>query len=218
MGSLKRFNLSRIISEYRTEYLFETGTWKGDSVKYASQFGFKKIFSSEIVKEIADTAGKRFQNQTHIEIINDNSIDALRKKVLDMKGNCLFWLDAHFPGAEEGLSPYNEVKEEVIKLPLEKEMELIGSRSPQYSDVILIDDLRIYEDGPFQSGNMPEHILGPQVRNINFIERYFGHSHLILKSYVNEGYVLVLPKTRLKKSVLRSLWYAIYNRLRHKIY
>ncbi len=69
MGTLRRFNLDRIISKYKIDYLFETGTWKGDSIAYAQRPAFKRIYSSEIVKEIADKAKERFKGSSNIEII-----------------------------------------------------------------------------------------------------------------------------------------------------
>ena len=81
-----------------------------------------------------------------------------------------------------------------IKLPLRKEIELIKKLRPGFNDVILIDDLRIYETGPYKSGNMPDNILAPSVRNVDFVTEAFAKSHNIQRSFLEEGYLLVLPK------------------------
>lgn len=194
MGSLKRFDLQRINQNFNTSIFFETGTWKGDGVAYAAKFDFKKIYSSEVVPEFAESAKNRFKNQDQIEIINKNSIDTLNDMLPKMNANCIFWLDAHYPGADEGLNDYNFELEEEIRLPLEREIEIIASRLPKFNDVLLIDDLRIYEDGPFKYGNIPSNIIHPKNRSIDFVYKYFSKTHDIYKSYKDEGYIYVIPK------------------------
>ena len=196
MGSIKRFNLDRIRKEYNCEYFFETGTWKGDGVAYASGFPFKKIYSSEIIPEIAERARKRFAGNSKVEILEGNSTDVFKVKLPEIKGNCIFWLDAHFPGAEEGINQYNAFEDEQIKLPLEEEINQIRSLRKEFNDVILIDDLRIYQDGPFDSGNLPDGILPPKRRTTQFADEAFGQTHKILKSFKDEGYLLIFDKQK----------------------
>ena len=202
MGSLKNFNLPKIIAEYNIRYLIETGTWKGDGVAYAKQFRFEKILSTEIVPSIANAAKERFKNSPKIEILTGNSIDIFKQRLPNLNGNCLFWLDAHFPGAEEKINGYNDYADEDVKLPLKKEIELIRSLRKNHHDVILIDDLRIYEEGPYESGNMPEDILRPSEKNIDFIFQEFGNTHNIVRSYVREGYLIVTPKNKRQSNPL----------------
>lgn len=220
MGSIKKFNLNRIIKEYNIAYFFETGTWKGDGVAYAAQSPFKKILSSEIIPEIADKAVERFKSDNRISIITGNSTDVLNNHIGNLKGNCIFWLDAHFPGAEEGINKYNDFEDEKVKLPLAEEIRLIKEQRKNCQDVILIDDLRIYEEGPYKSGNLPENVLPPKIRNVNFLNNYFGNTHLVIKSFENEGYAMLFPKEAYNKhnrgfiSKLRNA----YLQARHKIY
>jgi hypothetical protein len=218
MGSIKRFNLKKIINEYHTEFFFETGTWRGDGIAYAAQFPFKKLYSSEIIHEIADNAKERFKSQKNIEIIEGNSTDVLNNKLAELKGNCLFWLDAHFPGAEEGLTHYNTFENEKVKLPLEEEIYQLASIRKEFSDVIIIDDLRIYEVGPYTYGNLPEGILPPKLRNIDFVYKAFKDSYIIKKSYKDEGYLIVLPAKKKETNKFRSLIYKISNTINKKIY
>lgn len=194
MGKLKRFNLSRIKEEYDIEFFFETGTWRGDGVNYALKTGFKKIVSSEIIPSVAEMAQKRFSNESNVEIIIGNSIEIMESRLDTLPGNCLFWLDAHFPGAEEKLNDYNTTDDENVRLPLKREIELIKEKRKGYKDVLLIDDLRIYEAGPYKSGNLPESILPPGIRNIDFVYTAFADTHIIKKSYREQGYLMVFPK------------------------
>lgn len=196
MGLVKRFDLKRLKTEFNCSSFFETGTWKGDSVAYAAQYDFEKIFSSEIMPEIADRAAKRFADDPRITIITENSVKALEDNISKIKGNCIFWLDAHFPGSEEGIKGYNEEKDEILKYPLKKELEVIAQYRSGFNDVLLIDDLRIYEENNYANGNMPENIERPQERNAQFVEVLFDNTHNIFRSLKDEGYIYALPKTQ----------------------
>jgi hypothetical protein len=218
MGSVKRFNISRLYHQYKLQYFFETGTWKGDGLAYAAKTPFKKLYSSEIIESIAKEAERRFKADKRITIINDASTSALKSYLDQIKGSCMFWLDAHFPGAEEGLQEYNQVKDENIKLPLQAELEIIASRQDRFKDVILIDDLRIYEEGAFQSGNMPDHILRPANRSIDFVYNLFGNTHNVAKSYRNEGYLYLLPRTNPEPlSTTQRIYFKLLDQWKKKI-
>ena len=219
MGQLRFFNINRIISEFKIDCFFETGTWKGDGLAYAGKFPFKKLFSSEIIPELAKKAADRFKDDKRFTIINNNSLNALQDKITQINGNCLFWLDAHFPGAEEGVSDYNATSSEQLKYPLEAELKEILSRRKGFSDFILIDDLRIYEDGNFESGNMPGYILPPINRNINFVIELAKYTHHIVRSYRHEGYLLLIPKIKKKPlSLLKQIFVSFLIKTGKKVY
>ena len=218
MGQLRFFNIKRIISEFNIDCFFETGTWKGDGLAYAGKYPFKKLFSSEIIPELAQKAADRFKDDKRVTIINNNSLDALQDKINEISGNCLFWLDAHFPGAEEGVSDYNATSSEQLKYPLEAELKEIFSRRKGFSDFILIDDLRIYEDGNYESGNMPAHILPPINRNINFVIELAKDTHDIVRSYRHEGYLLLTPKNKQPLNPLKQMIASFLVKTRKKIY
>lgn len=199
MGALNRFDLCRIIREYEILYFFETGTFWGDGVAYALQSPFKKLLSVEVVPEIASKAAERFVNIKNVCVLEGDSVTILGQELPYLKGNCLFWLDAHFPGADAGLAAYNEDANEDLRLPLERELEVISRLRSNYKDVLILDDLRIYEDGPFVNGNVPADALPGKNRTIDFIYRYFGHSHQVMKCFLDEGYILLFPKGRYKR-------------------
>jgi hypothetical protein len=202
MGSIRRFDLNRIIREYKTHYFFETGTFMGEGVEYALQSPFKKIASVEIIPEIADKAKRRFSTSEKVEIVENNSANALAIKMPDIKTNCVFWLDAHFPGADAGIKGYDDNINDTLRLPLINEIEIIHRLRKNFQDVMIIDDLRIYEDGPYENGNVPGDALPVTDRNIDFIYKYFSASHVILKCYLDEGYILVFPKFKYWKRML----------------
>lgn len=122
-----------------------------------------------------------------------NSVSVLFKELPLLQGNCIFWLDAHFPGAEEGISRYDAETNEDRRLPLEKEIEIIRTRRSYFKDILIIDDLRIYEEGPFENGNAPEDTLPKGDRSIGFVTRHFGATHHISRLYRDEGYLILTP-------------------------
>jgi hypothetical protein len=199
LGTIRRFNLARLIKEYKAPNFFETGTFRGDGVEYALQFPFCQFTSVEIIPELADEAKERFSIKNNVKIIKADSVTALADELPAVKTNCVFWLDAHFPGADAGITAYDSENVEEVRLPLAKELETICALRKKFRDVIIVDDLRIYEDGPYKNGNVPEDALPKISRNISFIYKYFDRTHIVLKCYLDEGYVLLLPKTAYKK-------------------
>ncbi len=194
MGSISRFDVKRIAEDYFTPYFVETGTWKGDGVAYALQTAFRKIISVEIIADIAEQAKERFRAFSSVEIIAGHSVPVLKEELPKLKGNCIFWLDAHFPGADEGVKNYDAEEDEQLRLPLESEIEAIQQARTGYKDVLIIDDLRIYEDGPYENGNAPADTLPKNLRSIDFLYSHFGKTHSINKLYLDEGYILLFPE------------------------
>lgn len=200
MGKLTRFDLERIIKDYNTTYFFESGTFLGDGVAYGLRFPFEKLISVEIIPEIAIKARNRFALNNKVKIIEADSITALEQILPALNKNILFWLDAHFPGADAGLTGYDEYSNEELRLPLQKEIETICNIRKGYNDVFILDDLRIYEDGNYENGNVPQDALPLVERNIDFISRCFSKTHCIFRSYHDEGYILLFPLKKYKKA------------------
>lgn len=193
MGSISRFNLSKIAADYNCLNFVETGTWKGDAVAYALQANFATIISVEIVPGIAAEAQKRFQHNKNVRIMEGNSVSVLFKELPLLQGNSIFWLDAHFPGAEEGIRRYDAETNEDRRLPLEKEIEIIRTSRRYFEDILIIDDLRIYEDGPYENGNAPADTLPKGHRSIDFVFNHFAATHHISRLYRDEGYIILTP-------------------------
>ncbi len=205
---LHRFDLQRIVKDYKIDFLFESGTFRGDALAYALSAPFTKMISVEIVPELADAARKRFELEPRIEILTNDSLSALENVLPALKGNGIFWLDAHFPGADAGLTAYDDCNEEELRLPLMKELEIIKRLRPQNRDVMILDDLRIYEDGPYDNGNVPEDAKPSGDRSLQFVYDLFGKTHIILKSYKDEGYTLLFPRSVYRRLHFRiSQWF-----------
>lgn len=195
MGHIDRFDIKNLIQKYNLSIFVETGTGSGMSLDHAHQFNFRTLYSIEIYKPIFDVAKQKYKAFDNVMLINADSETGLETvlKELNLEHNILFWLDAHFPGADFGHTSYASENNNKIRIPLESELMTIKKFRTQNKDVFIIDDLRIYEDGPFTGGIWPErHLLGGN--GIEFIHNIFNETHSITKDYREQGYLILEPK------------------------
>lgn len=217
MGTLRKYDLSRCACSV----FFETGTGTGASLLHACDNGrFEKLYSVEIHAGTAELARKNFARFGHVTIINADSEAALKEYLGKIPLDCsvLFFLDAHFPGeVSQDFSGYTDATPLHLKLPLERELELLQQARPNCADIIVIDDLRIYEDGPYEHGNLSqaEQILPPADRHIDFIARIFPQ-RTIARDFRDEGYVIITPKERPFTLKRLSLGDRLKRRLKNK--
>jgi hypothetical protein len=197
VGVLSDFELDRLIADYGCRFLIETGTGLGKSMDHAQAFDFEQIFSIEIVHSLALQAGLRFAKNHKITIIHGKSERGLKEALEEIPGEAsvIYWLDAHFPGADFRLANYKDERNETIRLPLERELRLLSELRDIRHDVFLIDDLRIYEDGPYEEGPCPaDHRPAAEYRHTRFVDEILGPSHNLERSYRRTGYLCAYPK------------------------
>ena len=197
MGALSRFDLARMSTQYGLLHFVETGTGIGQSLAYACRFGFRTLWSCEIEASLAFRAVAVFAQDRRVTIWERESQNFLEHtcRVIPDDEPVLFWLDAHFPGADYGIRGYGAEKNEAIRLPLPSELEIIARYRPDGRDVILCDDLRVWIDAPFASGNLPESVrpFCPRERSAEMFERVLGTTHTVTLRYEDEGYVMLTP-------------------------
>ncbi len=208
MGNITILNLNELISKYNLDTFVETGTLYGDGIDYALTYPFKHIHSIEIIPELALKASLKYSSNSRVTIHTGNSADVLPDIVDNIDGNILFWLDAHFPGADAKIRPYAEMKNipYTENLPLEKEIQSIAKRVDKFKDCLILDDLWIYEDckdhglSTFDNHckNHSHDIKLSDVINdgkdLSFLYDTFSATHEFKKVYRHQGYVVVTPK------------------------
>lgn len=208
MGALYRFDISSLIEGYGIKNFVETGTLHGDAVELVDSLGLvDEIHSIELLDKLHKECVDRFEGRDHIKIHKGLSVEVLEEILPKIEGNTLFWLDAHFPGADIGEESYIQPdKEDREVIPLESELEVISRlRGGKYNDVIIADDLWLYEDGEYlcpavtldnhmklySKGETKEEIGKP---NANFLEDLFDGTHEITRSNMDQGYVVMTPR------------------------
>jgi hypothetical protein len=199
MGQLAQFDIGDLVARFGLNLFVETGTGAGDSLACAAQLPplFSMLYSCEIHPDMAYLSAKRFAHDERVLVSNQASalfLSALLRVLPPTP--TLFWLDAHFPGADYGLSTYGSEPSLNLRLPLEDELQIIHEfRRGAARDVILIDDARIWLDMNFGSGPLPDALrpLCPANRDIDFIVDLFAPTHIITVHSDDEGYIAVLP-------------------------
>jgi hypothetical protein len=198
MGSLYRFNLPALQTSLGLAVFIETGTGNGDSLAHAAEAAFDRLFSIEISAVACKAAQRRFAHDARIEIIGLDSVGGLTRVLTELAPTtqpALFWLDAHFPGAPN-LATYDAEPNPDLRWPLESEIRLIRQMRTARRDVIIIDDLRIYIDGPFGNGNAAPVVRTP-TRSLDFIIDCFKDTHNYSIMWEDEGYMMLSPRSDL---------------------
>ncbi len=185
MGSLG----AHPIKEYREKYgltaMLETGTGHGEGANIGVRSGFTKVLTCEIDKDNWNRAMDESNRSPFIQFYLGDSVKML-PTMLDQlnEEKLLIWLDAHL-----GEAPTDK------RLPLEKELQILTSKRDCRKDVIIVDDLRLYDrtlwDGAF---NVFEHVKNPEmIISKEEIEGFFLN-HKIIVSTKNEGALVFLPR------------------------
>lgn len=204
MGDIKIYDIGEIIDRCKSKFFVETGTLLGDAVEHVRQYKFNKIISFEIIEELADKAKERFKDDSRVDIVLGDSSKVLPEALDSLKDNTIFWLDAHFPGADIGINNYTDEIETDTNLPLEKEIRAIAKRIGKYKDVLIIDDLWIYEDGDWEWGTFDNHMSkhGHTVKrsdlcggDTSFIRDLFSETHNIKVINRYQGSLVLIPKS-----------------------
>jgi hypothetical protein len=201
MGELQIFDILDFKEQFNLDIFIETGTGNGHSLKHVLDITggdkFSSYYSIEIFKplyeECLDTFSK--YKDYNVKLINDtsyNGLDSILKEVSE-NSNIMFWLDAHFPGADFKYTSYDTTRDKSLRIPLEEEIKLIKKYRANSKDFIIIDDLRIYEDGNYEMGNWKDrHLYGGD--GIQFIYDAFSDTHDIIKLNNHQGYIVITPK------------------------
>lgn len=197
MGLLIDFDLGQLIAKYGCRTFVETGTGKGAGIEYAAKCDFDHLYSIEIVHGLALEVALRFAKDHRITIIHGKSERGLKEALEEVPAadSVLFWLDARFPGADYGLKPYDAEKNESLRLPVQSELRVLAGLRDLSRDVILINELRLYEDGDYEAGPAPaDRRPSPALRNLNIVDELLGGTHRIERRYRQSGCLCAYPE------------------------
>ena len=204
MGDLRIFNLRELKEKFNLKYFVETGTLFGEGVDHALNHGFDDVYSIEIDKELYDRAITKYAFNAGVNIIHGSSHEKI-KDLLSLDGNCLFWLDAHFPSADCNKKSYTDEKDMEIRAPLQTEIELLSQRKNKYKDVIIADDFWLYNtEHKYESGDVESHMrrIGQNITrkelvgdvNDRFFYDNFSDTHDLQIVANHQGYMIISPK------------------------
>ena len=194
MGTLRKYELKTA----NCKVFFETGTGLGHSLLHALDNGnFDLLYSSEIHADTANKAKEIFKKNKNVEILNMTSLSALRDILIKISPETpiLFFLDAHFPGEVEDGFSYSSNVPSSTSMPLKDELELIATFRSNSRDVIIVDDLKLYEDGPFDNGSIAKGFanISESHRSLDFIKDLYPERK-IHRNYQDDGYLIIQTK------------------------
>lgn len=133
--------LDKTLKNNITNIFIETGTYHGDTSKKAIDFGFKKVYTTELQRHIYQIAKKNLKEEIEsnkIELFLDKSADFLRKLLPSIKERATFFLDAHIDYGN-----YDQEKTPKMNwCPLIEELEIIKLHHIK-DHIIIVDDLRL---------------------------------------------------------------------------
>lgn len=218
MGQLNRFDINELVALFGIRNYLETGTGLGVSLLYALQSkAIDSFFSIEIDEKLANSVqlhhriGTSRSLDQKVRVINSESVAALKAILngeLDQRPT-LFFLDAHFPGADFFQLSYGDSVDQnsILSLPVILELAAISlARNGAKNDVIIIDDLFLFDSGEFafdrehpdKAASVREVLrrrdmyLGGSFSTV--LKLIFGQKRKIRRFYEHQGYVMVLPE------------------------
>lgn len=196
MGWVHHFNLAELQKKFNTKIFFETGIGNGDAIIKAQELPFERIYSVEIMPLQVQRMREKFKDDKRVTIFEGDSLTILEEQMqrLDLAGPIMFWLDAHFPGADIGMGRHDDTSQDdaKIRLPLEEELLLL-KRMRSGKDVILFDDLKIYRN---QGRDAWRHDIKPrhQFSSDKFYEEILAETHDVYTDDHDTGYCQLTPK------------------------
>ena len=206
MGLLREHKLTDYIDRYNLKYYFETGTGKAECLEYALRYPFEEYWTVDIDEDLIEESFNKFKNMSkNINLLIGRSIDILDEYIpqIPKESPTLFYLDAHFPGADFQKCTYEESIREHKKdaFPLEEEVDVILEKRDISKDVFIIDDLVLYEEGDFEClkvgcvweyGWLQEEL--DLKTDSKFLYEKFEKTHDFKKDLRSQGYLIITPK------------------------
>ena len=206
MGLLREHKLTDYIDRYNLKYYFETGTGKAECLEYALRYPFEEYWTVDIDEDLIEESFNKFKNMSkNINLLIGKSTEILDEYVpqIPKESPTLFYLDAHFPGADFQKCTYEESIREHKKdaFPLEEEVDVILEKRDISKDVFIIDDLVLYEEGDFEClkvgcvweyGWLQEEL--DLKTDSKFLYEKFEKTHDFKKDLRAQGYLIITPK------------------------
>ena len=201
MGRINHpINLEKLVKVLNLKNFVESGTGDCSSMKIAADLNlFENLYGIDLDEDLYNRAVSMFKSS--VKMYNGYSKDEMLKIVGELSDRpTLFWLDAHFPGADYKGAKYDAEKDDSKRIPLEAELKIISENRDITNDVFIIDDLRIYADLP---GGSWEFRSTAGAENHDFIETLIGKTHLLVEHHRDQGYMLGFPLS-VSEEIVRS--------------
>ena len=130
----------QIFKSYLNPIFFETGSYDGNGIKHALEYGFETIISIELHPAWFEQCRLKYGGN-NVELYLGDSEDLMPLILKTIDRPCTFWLDAHYSGEGTGNGKHS--------VPILQELDFIKAHSEQTGIIhtILIDDIRYFRKG-----------------------------------------------------------------------
>lgn len=196
MGTLARVGLIDLVRHHSLDTVVETGTGHGHSVIAALKVPeLIDIRSIELDYETFHRAQVIFAAEPSVKLYHGDSVELLSDIAVDLNWlsrKVLWFLDAHFAGSGKLEPQPMVVKDAATDVPIEQEFQTLRDFRDLDNDVIVIDDLCLFEYGPFDV-DAPELREALKLPPLTWLEDELRSTHSIHRSYRDGGYFIARP-------------------------
>lgn len=214
MGDIRRLPMKTWAETYGLNTFVETGVDGGAAIIAALSRGYEIARSIEIVPRQVERAARNIslahpKKGHRWEIILGDSVEELpellRSDLFQTPATrVLWWLDAHFPeryqnGADKKVFEGVDHGDFGTRLPLREEVIALTTGRDISRDVIVIDDWRVYEEIPNNSGPLPIFLRDgagglPAPTHGAEILKALSVTHNVRLDVRDGGYLVCLPR------------------------
>jgi len=195
MGQINRpMKLKETLESFGIKNFVETGTGDGSSMnKVIATEVLDMHYGIELDEELFENLMKQNDGNEQVVLFHGYSEECMSAVLEELSDEpTLFWLDAHFPGADYGPAGYGDEGDIDKRLPMGSELKIMKEKRDLSKDIIFMDDLRIYVDRDFEAGNWSERSkFGAD--GYDFVEDLIGDTHILVEHLSDQGYLLAFP-------------------------
>ena len=187
--------LNKLIEEYGIKNYVETGVGDGTSMNIVLLTEqIDNLYGIELDKELYSNLKTTYKDALDIvHLYQGYTVDKMSEVMADVDEKpTLFWLDAHFPGADYKGESYGIEKDDIKRIPMEIELRIMSENRDLSKDVIIMDDLRIYVHRDFEAGCWEER-MNYGGDGYDFVEEIIGETHILIEHLSDQGYLLAFP-------------------------
>jgi len=195
MGQINHpVKLEQMLKNFGIKNFVETGTGDGSSMdKVLLTEIVDNAYGIELDDELYANLAEAYAGIDYMHLYKGYSEDKMANVMDDIDDEpTLFWLDAHFPGADYGPAGYGAEEDVNKRLPMEAELRVMKEKRDLSKDIIFMDDLRIYVDRGYEAGNWDQRkMYGGD--GYDFVEELIGDTHVLVEHHGDQGYLLAFP-------------------------